>query len=156
VVADRPRIDAALDVPTRADRRSFCRPLGWAQSTLAKSGGARIATARRTAFVGDQESLDQRVSARGAGLTPEHRQLVAEHHDFQLLELLGTKTQRRKLQKASEHDVAERPEHRRGKSSPGLDSHSWLTSRSSSSKTVTSTSSECAHHQVGKIKICRT
>src|SRR6266536_1560485 len=44
------------------------------------------------------------------GLTPAHRQLVAEHHDFQLLELLGAKTQRPKLQKASEHDVTERPE----------------------------------------------
>src|SRR6266511_2049092 len=35
------------------------------------------------------------------GLTPEHLQLV---------ELLGAKTQRPKLQKASEHDVTERPE----------------------------------------------
>jgi hypothetical protein len=33
-----------------------------------------------------------------ASLTPEHRELVAEHHDLELLELLGPKAQRRELQ----------------------------------------------------------
>jgi hypothetical protein len=34
---------------------------------------------------------------------------VAEHHDFELLELIGSKAQRGELQDAPEYDVAERP-----------------------------------------------
>jgi len=52
-----------------------------------------------------------------AGLTPEHRELVAEHHNLEFLELLGPKAQRRELQKPCEHDVAEQPEQDR--SPPG-------------------------------------
>jgi hypothetical protein len=45
-------------------------------------------------------------------LAAKDRQLVAKHDDLQLHESLGTKTQRCKLQEASEHDIAKRPEQR--------------------------------------------
>jgi hypothetical protein len=48
---------------------------------------------------------------RPAHLAAQHRQLVPEHHDLQLFELLRPKTQRRELQNATKHEVAERPEH---------------------------------------------
>jgi hypothetical protein len=35
---------------------------------------------------------------------------VAEHNDFELLELVRAEPQRRELQKPPEHEVAERPE----------------------------------------------
>jgi hypothetical protein len=46
-------------------------------------------------------------------LATQHRELVAEHNDLELLELLRAEAQRRELQKAPEHEVAERPEQAR-------------------------------------------
>jgi hypothetical protein len=41
-----------------------------------------------------------------------NRVLVAEHDDLEFLELIRAEAQRRELQKAPEHEVAERPEQR--------------------------------------------
>jgi hypothetical protein len=46
-------------------------------------------------------------------LATQHRELVTKHDDLELLELLRTEGQRRELQKAPEHEVAERPEQER-------------------------------------------
>jgi hypothetical protein len=54
---------------------------------------------------------------------------VAEHHDLQLLELLGAKAQRRELQKASEHDVTQRPEQRQLLQDDGREDHATSRSR---------------------------
>jgi hypothetical protein len=47
---------------------------------------------------------------RPSDLTTQHDQLVAEHHDLELLELVRSKAQRRELKKAPKYEVAERPE----------------------------------------------
>ena len=61
---------------------------------------------------GSKEDSIGRPQLRPSDLTAQHRQLVAEHHDLQLLELLRAKTQRRELQHAAKHEVAERPQQR--------------------------------------------
>jgi hypothetical protein len=40
------------------------------------------------------------------GLTPKHREFVAEHDDLELLELVRTKVQRGELNDATMHEVA--------------------------------------------------
>jgi hypothetical protein len=60
---------------------------------------------------GKKESIG-RPQLKSSHLTAQHRQLVAEHDDLQLLERVRSKTQRHKLQDASKHDVAERTEQR--------------------------------------------
>jgi hypothetical protein len=47
---------------------------------------------------------------RTSDLTTQHRKLVAEHHDLQLLELARAKAQRSELQNASKYEIAERPD----------------------------------------------
>jgi hypothetical protein len=47
---------------------------------------------------------------RPSDLSTQHRELVAEHHDLQLLELVRAKAQRRELQNASKYEVTERPD----------------------------------------------
>jgi hypothetical protein len=70
----------------------------------------------------DREEVDRNHAVRqedaiggpqlgSSGLASYHRELVAEHHDFELLELIGSKAQRGELQDAPEYDVTERPEH---------------------------------------------
>lgn len=54
---------------------------------------------------------------------------MAEHHDLQLLELLGAKAQRRELQKASEHDVTQRPEQGQLLQDDGREDHATSQSR---------------------------
>jgi hypothetical protein len=43
-------------------------------------------------------------------LAAQHGELVPEHNDLELFELVRAEPQRRELQKAPEHEVAERPE----------------------------------------------
>ena len=70
------------------------------------------ARSRQQPAGGSKEDSIGRPQPRPSNLTAQHRQLVAKHHDLQLLELLRAKTQRRELQHASKHDVAERPQQR--------------------------------------------
>ncbi len=42
-------------------------------------------------------------------LAAQHGELMAKHHDLQLLEILRTAAKQHKLQQAAEHQVPERP-----------------------------------------------
>jgi hypothetical protein len=68
------------------------------------------ARSRQQPAGGSEEDSIGGPQRRPGDLAAQHRQLVAEHHDLQLFELLRTKTQRSELQNASKHEVAERPE----------------------------------------------
>ncbi len=69
----------------------------------------RVSAPYRLAAEGE---LDREGSARPSELATQHRELVAEHDDLELLELIRAEAQRRELQQALEHEVAERPERR--------------------------------------------
>jgi hypothetical protein len=47
---------------------------------------------------------------RPTRLSARHRDLVPEHHNLKLLELVRAQSQRQKLQRAAERQIAERPE----------------------------------------------
>jgi len=66
---------------------------------------------QQTAGGGEKDSIG-RFQFRPTGLTTKHREFVAEHHDLQLLELVGSKAQRNELENAGKYEVAERPEQR--------------------------------------------
>src|SRR5712691_7757036 len=66
---------------------------------------------QQTARGGEENSIG-RAQLGPSELATENRELVAEHDDLELFELLRTEAQRRELQKTPEHEVAERPEQR--------------------------------------------
>lgn len=58
---------------------------------------------------GKEDSIGRR-QLRSTCLSAQYRELVSEHHDLKLLEILRAGTQRHELEHAAEHQVAERPE----------------------------------------------
>ena len=57
----------------------------------------------------EQHAIGHR-ELRSPRLTPQHRELVPEHDDLQLLERLGATTKQHQLEQAAAHQTGERPE----------------------------------------------
>ena len=70
------------------------------------------ARSRQQTARGSEEDSIGRAQLGPSELATQHRELVAQHDDLELLELIRTEAQRRELQKPPEHEVAERPEQR--------------------------------------------
>src|SRR5437879_448602 len=70
------------------------------------------ARSRQQTARGSEEDSIGRAKLGPSELATQHRELVAQHDDLELLELIRTEAQRRELQKPPEHEVAERPEQR--------------------------------------------
>ena len=79
---------------------------GWSNDKRAPAC-SRQETAR-----GREEDSIGRAQLGPTELATQHRELVAEHDDLELLELNRAEAQRRELQQALDHEVAERPEQR--------------------------------------------
>src|SRR6266511_1196942 len=69
----------------------------------------RVSAPYRLAAEGE---LDREGSARPSELATQHRELVAEHDDLELLELIRAEAQRRELQQALEHEQSDQNEER--------------------------------------------
>ncbi len=72
----------------------------------------RFHRSRQQTARGSEENPIGRAQLGPSELATENRELVAEHDDLELFELIRTEAQRRELQKTPEHEVTERPEQR--------------------------------------------
>jgi hypothetical protein len=70
------------------------------------------ACSRQQAARGREENSIGRAQLGPSELATQHRKLVTEHNDLELLELVRAEAQRRDLQQALNDEVAERPEQR--------------------------------------------
>src|SRR6266508_3461563 len=70
------------------------------------------ARSRQQTARGSEENSIGRTQLGPSELATQHRELMAEHDDLELFELIRTEAQRRELQQALDHEVAERPEQR--------------------------------------------
>src|SRR5439155_6254680 len=93
------------------------QPAVAAQQRRRSNGKRPPARSRQQPAGGGEEDSIGLTQLGPNGVPAQHRQLVAEHHDLELLELVGSKAQRSELQNASEYEVAERPE--QGETPPG-------------------------------------
>src|SRR5207247_274324 len=114
---DGEEVDREHAVPVR----SYERPPGRSSSCANRSetrlpkprayGRRRNGEAQAFHFADDAQIAPWRIVARTAGPSPEDRELLPEHDDFQLLEIARPKTPHRELKRPPKHHVTAREDH---------------------------------------------
>jgi hypothetical protein len=86
---------------------------GWTMSARRRSGSTTQGPAAQQPGQGGEQHSVGRLEIRSVNLTAEHRDLVAQHEDLDLLRSVTAQHQNQELQDAAQRVVRQRPKHGR-------------------------------------------